>query len=90
MTLRQLAPLFGISKSAANRGITQLGPMLALTARQRFRKDTVLIVDGTLVPTRDHTVAAQSKNYPIRPGRGDAEGPTASCDLAPRQSTLRI
>ncbi|MFJ6636254.1 transposase [Streptomyces sp. NPDC091376] len=28
-----------------------------------FRKDTVLIVDGTLVPTRDHQVAEQSKNY---------------------------
>ncbi len=23
----------------------------------------MLIVDGTLVPTRDHTVAEQSKNY---------------------------
>ena len=34
-----------------------------LTLRQRFRKDTVLIVDGTLVPTRDHQVAEQSKNY---------------------------
>ncbi|MEE4599206.1 transposase [Streptomyces sp. DSM 41524] len=63
LTLRQLAPLFGISKSAANRVIAQLGPMLALAPRQRFRKDTVLIVDGTLVPTRDHTVAEQSKNY---------------------------
>ncbi|OEV14268.1 transposase, partial [Streptomyces nanshensis] len=27
------------------------------------RKDTVLIVDGTLVPTRDHSIAEQSKNY---------------------------
>lgn len=26
-------------------------------------KDAVLIVDGTLVPTRDHKVAEQSKNY---------------------------
>ncbi|GAU71251.1 transposase [Streptomyces sp. NBRC 110611] len=40
LTLRQLAPLFGISKSAADR----------------------ITVDGTLVPTRDHTVAEQSKN----------------------------
>ncbi|MFJ6907145.1 transposase [Streptomyces griseoluteus] len=31
--------------------------------RKRFAQDTVLIVDGTLVPTRDHTVAAQSKNH---------------------------
>ncbi|MEH0447720.1 transposase family protein [Streptomyces sp. B21-102] len=63
LTLRQLAPLFGISKSAADRVIAQLGPMLTLPPRKRFRKDTVLIVDGTLVPTRDHAVAEQSKNY---------------------------
>jgi hypothetical protein len=62
-TLRQLGPLFGVSKSAANRIIDHLGPLLALRPRRRFRKDTVLIVDGTLVPTRDHTVAEQSKNY---------------------------
>ncbi|WP_435879777.1 transposase [Streptomyces werraensis] len=36
---------------------------LALRPRTRFWKDTVLIVDGTLVPTRDHTIAEQSKNY---------------------------
>ncbi len=29
--------------------------MLALQSRKRFSKDTVLIVDGTLVPARDHT-----------------------------------
>lgn len=63
LTLRQLAPLFGVSKSAANRIIGQLGPSLALQPRRRFRKDAVLIVDGTLVRTRDHTVAEQSKNY---------------------------
>ncbi|MGW2620323.1 transposase [Streptomyces sp. NPDC001500] len=63
LTVRQLAPLFGISKSAPDRVIAQLGPMLALPPRKGFRKDTVLIVDGTLVPTRDHAVAEQSKNY---------------------------
>jgi hypothetical protein len=63
LTLRQLAPLFGVSKSAADRIIDHLGPTLALQPRRRFRKDAVLIVDGTLVPTRDHTVAEQSKNY---------------------------
>ena len=63
LTLRQLAPLFGVSKSAADRIIDHLGPSLALQPRKRFRKDAVLIVDGTLVPTRDHTVAEQSKNY---------------------------
>jgi hypothetical protein len=61
LTMRQLAPLFGVSKSAADRIIDHLGPMLALQPRKRFAKDTVLIVDGTLVPTRDHAVAEQSK-----------------------------
>lgn len=32
-------------------------------AARRPRKDTVYIVDGTLVPTRDRTIAASSKNY---------------------------
>nr|WP_329163759.1 transposase [Streptomyces anulatus] len=51
------------SEFAADRVIRHLGPLLALRPRKRFRKNTVLIVDGTLVPTRDHTVAEQSKNY---------------------------
>jgi hypothetical protein len=63
LTLRQLAPLFAISKSSAGRIIAHAAPQLALKQRQRFRRDTVLIVDGTLVPTRDHTIAEQSKNY---------------------------
>ncbi|RSM94061.1 IS5/IS1182 family transposase [Streptomyces sp. WAC 01325] len=63
LTLRQLAPLFGASKSAADRIVDHLSPLLALQPRERFRKDTVLIVDGTLVPTRDHSIAEKSKNY---------------------------
>ena len=57
LTLRRLAPLFGVSKSAADRIVDHLAPLLALPPRKRFRKDTVLIVGGTLVPTRDHAVA---------------------------------
>lgn len=63
LTMRQLALLFGVSKSAADRVIDHIGPLLALPPRRRFAKGTVLIVDGTLVPTRDHAVAEQSKNY---------------------------
>ena len=63
LTLRQIAPLFGVSKSAADRIIDHTAPLLALQPRRRFGKDTVLIVDGTLVPARDHTVAEKSKNY---------------------------
>lgn len=63
LTMRQIAALFGTSKSAACRIIDDLGPKLALRPRRRFARETVLIVDGTLVPTRDHTVSAKSKNY---------------------------
>jgi DDE superfamily endonuclease/Helix-turn-helix of DDE superfamily endonuclease len=63
LTMRQIVPLFGGSKSAADRVIDHLGPMLALQPRKRFARDTVLIVDGTLVPTRDYAIAAQSKNH---------------------------
>ncbi|MBQ1112833.1 transposase [Streptomyces anulatus] len=63
LTMRQLALPFGVSKSTAGRVIDDLGPLLALNQRQRFRIGTVLIVDGTLVPTRDHAIAQRSKNY---------------------------
>lgn len=63
LTPWQLAPLFDVSKSAAARIISHLGPPLALKPRRRIRKGTMLIVDEILVPTRDQTVAEQSKNY---------------------------
>ncbi len=64
LTMRQLGPLFGVKTAAVHRIVDRLGPYLALAAtRRRHRPDTVLIVDGTQVPTRDHSVAAQSKNY---------------------------
>jgi hypothetical protein len=64
LTLRQIAPLFGVSKSAAGRVVDHLGPYLALSpVTGRHRGDTVLIVDGTLVPTHDRRVSASSKNY---------------------------
>ena len=63
LTLRQLAPLSGVSKSAADRIVHHVGPLLALEQRRSFRTNTVLIADGTLVPARDHGIAAQSKNY---------------------------
>lgn len=63
LTMRQLAAVFGVSKSAAARVIEDLGPALALRPRARFPRGAVLIVDGTLVPTRDHKVAVPSKNY---------------------------
>lgn len=53
LTLRQFAPLFAASNSAADRIIDHTGPLLALKQPRRYRRDTVLIVDGALVPTRD-------------------------------------
>lgn len=41
----------------------QFRPSTPLKQRRQFSTGTVLIVDGTLVPTRDHAVAQQSKNY---------------------------
>lgn len=64
LTLRQVAALFGVSKSAAHRVVDHPAPLLALApVSKRHGPDTVLIVDGTLVPTHDRTVAAPSKNY---------------------------
>lgn len=48
LTLRQLAQLFGVSKSSAARIVRCTGALLASKARRRFRRGTVLIVDGTL------------------------------------------
>jgi DDE superfamily endonuclease/Helix-turn-helix of DDE superfamily endonuclease len=64
LTLRQVAPLFGISKSAAGRVVDHLAPHLTLSpVRRKHGPDTVLIVDGTLVPVHDRSVSASSKNY---------------------------
>ena len=64
LTLRQVAPLFGVSKSAAGRIVDHLAGYLVLAPLAgQHPSDTVLIVDGTLVPIHDRAVAARSKNY---------------------------
>lgn len=64
LTMRQLGLLFGVSKSAADRVIDDVALLLSLAPiRRRHPAGTVLIVDGTLVPTRDRSVAASTKNY---------------------------
>jgi Helix-turn-helix of DDE superfamily endonuclease/Transposase DDE domain len=63
LTMRQIGPLFGVSHSAAHRVIDTLGPLLPLAPVRRRPKGQVAVVDGTLIPTRDHRLAAQSKNY---------------------------
>ena len=61
--IRQIGPLFGVSHLAAHRVIDTLGPLLALAPVRKRRVDQVTILDGTLVPTRDHRLTAPSKNY---------------------------
>jgi hypothetical protein len=65
LTMRQLAPLFGVTHSAVGRIVDRLGPYLALQPGRTKRggEQEVFIVDGTLVPTRDRAVGASSKNY---------------------------
>ncbi|WP_328418583.1 transposase family protein [Micromonospora sp. NBC_00389] len=63
LTMRQIGPLFGVSHSAAHRVIDTLVPLLALAPVRRRPVDQIAIVDGTLIPTRDHRLAARSKNY---------------------------
>ncbi len=61
---RQVALLFGISRSAAGRVVDRLAPLPALVPVWRAHgPDTVLIVDGTLVPNHDQRMSASSKNY---------------------------
>jgi hypothetical protein len=58
LTMRQIGPLFGVSHSAAHRVIDTLGPLLVLAPVRRRPVDQVAIVDGTLIPMRDHRLAA--------------------------------
>jgi hypothetical protein len=84
LTMRQLPPLFGIRTAAVHRIIDRLGPFLALApARRRYGPDTVLIVDGTLVPTPDHSVAASSL-----PRSGDL--PAQHPQLVPQDRDLDV
>ena len=64
LTIRELAAVFSISKSQVHRILADLIPRLAklLDSADRDRRWS-WVVDGTLVPTRDHQVAAKSKNY---------------------------
>jgi DDE superfamily endonuclease/Helix-turn-helix of DDE superfamily endonuclease len=63
LTMRQLGPLFGVSHSAVHRVLDTIGPLLALAPVRHRPRGQVAIVDGTLIPTRDHRLAAPSKNY---------------------------
>ena len=65
LTFRELAAMCEISKSQVHRVVTDIVPRLAALFAHAHRVDRrfTWIVDGTLVPTRDHQTAAKSKNY---------------------------
>ncbi|MBT2417772.1 transposase [Streptomyces sp. ISL-22] len=65
LTMRQLAPLFGISPATVCRVIQRLGPLLALEPVRAPQEavERLWIVDGTLIPVRDRGVGASSRNY---------------------------
>ena len=65
LTFRELAASFAISKSAVHRIVSTMTPRLAALAIENGPSDRreSWVVDGTLIPTRDHRRAARSKNY---------------------------
>jgi len=65
LTIRELSAVFRISKSQAHRIVANLTPRLAALLHHTVDRDRrwSWVVDGTLVPTRDHSAAAKSKNY---------------------------
>lgn len=65
LTVRELAALFQISCAQAHRIVVDIVTRIAAFARTAVDLDRrwSWVVDGTLVPTRDHTTAAKSKNY---------------------------
>ena len=64
LTIRELAAVARLSTSSVHRIVASLTPRLAELDRAtpRDRRES-WVVDGTLIPTRDHTRAARSKNY---------------------------
>lgn len=66
ITVRELAAVFAISRAQAQRIVTDIVRRIAaLVAWLRGELDRRYswVLDGTLVPTRDHRAAAKSKNY---------------------------
>lgn len=66
LTVRELAAVFDISPTQAHRILTDIVRRLAafvIAAPPDLDRRHTWVVDGTLVPTRDHRAAAKAKNY---------------------------
>jgi hypothetical protein len=63
LTFRELAAVCGTTTSTAHRTVAAIVPKLAaLAGSTQHDRRWSWIVDGTLIPTRDHACAARSKN----------------------------
>ncbi len=63
LTMRQLAPLFGVSSRRRTGSSTTSGRCSRSSHARGSPRTPCSIVDGTWVPTRDHTIAERSMNY---------------------------
>ncbi|WRZ69088.1 transposase family protein [Streptomyces sp. NBC_01257] len=68
LSLRQLAPHFGIAPATARRAIQRPQPLLAIELSSQPVADVerLRILDGTRVQVHDRTVAAPSSDCPQR------------------------
>lgn len=63
LTVRELAAIARVPRSTAHRIVAAMTPRLAATMTSLDDRRAAWVLDGTLVPTRDHGRAAKSKNY---------------------------
>lgn len=65
LTIRELAAVFAISRAQTHRIVVDIIARMAalLPATVELDRRCSWVIDGTLIPTRDHVAAAKSKNY---------------------------
>lgn len=65
LTIRELAAVFSLSRAQAHRIVSDIVARLATMVASPTLTDRrwSWVLDGTLIPTRDHATAAKSKNY---------------------------
>lgn len=63
LTVRELAALADLPRATLHRIIATMTPRLAAVLSSPSDRRFAWVVDGTLIPTRDHRHAAKAKNY---------------------------
>ena len=82
LTIRELAAVFAISKSQAHRVVADITRRLAalLGARPPIRdRRWSWVVDGTLIPTRDHAIGRAVQELPLVVQRAGAASTRSIC-----------